>query len=121
LGQKKVLLCIDDERVGLRVRKLILEKNGYSVITAEDGEQGLELFKTQQVDAVVLDFFMPGQDGGEVAKQMKAMRPNVPIILLSAFYSLPEGATEGVDAFLTKGDSPEKLLRKISELLKVAP
>lgn len=117
MQQKKVLLCIDDEATGLRIRKLILEKHGYTVLTAEEGARGLELFNKEAIDAVVIDYFMPGMDGGNIAKVMKSRRPNVPIILLSAFYSLPEGATEAVDAFLTKGDSPEKLLKKISELL----
>ncbi len=117
MGQKKLLLCVDDESVGLRVRKLILEKNGYSVVTAEDGQQGLKVFREQEIDAVILDYFMPGEDGGVIARQMKSAKPEVPIILLSAFYSLPEGATESVDAFLTKGDSPDKLLTKVSELL----
>jgi CheY-like chemotaxis protein len=114
---KKVLLCIDDETVGLRVRKLILEKNGYQVLTAEEGEAGLAIFGRESVDAVVLDYFMPGMNGGAIAKVMKGIKPDVPIVLLSAFYALPEGATEGVDAFLTKGDSPEILLKKIGELL----
>lgn len=117
MGHKKVLLCIDDESTGLRIRKMILERSGYDVLTAEAGEDGLSVFERESIDAVVVDFFMPGMDGGAVAKEMKRRKPNVPIILLSAFYSLPEGATAAVDAFLTKGDSPEILLKKLTELL----
>jgi CheY-like chemotaxis protein len=117
LDRKKSLLCIDDESTGLRVRKLILERSGYHVFTAEAGEAGLIVFDRENIDAVIVDFFMPGMDGGAVAKAMKLRKPKIPIILLSAFYSLPDGATEAVDAFLTKGDSPEILLAKLTDLL----
>lgn len=117
MGRKKVLLCIDDESTGLRIRKLILERNGYQVFTAAAGEEGLGLFDREPIDAVIIDFFMPGMDGGTVAKVMKGKNPNIPIILLSAFYSLPGGATDAADAFLTKGDSPEVLLAKLTDLL----
>lgn len=114
---KKILLCVDDETTGLNIRKVILERNGYAVLTAPDGLKGLELFNREPVDAVIIDFFMPGMDGGEVASQMKRQKPEIPIVLLSAFYSLPEGATNAVDAFITKGNSPEVLLLKLSELM----
>lgn len=114
---KKILLCVDDETTGLSIRKVILEKNGYAVLTAPDGPKGLELFNRERVDAVIIDFYMPGMDGGEVASQMKRQKPDIPIVLLSAFYSLPEGATSAVDAFITKGNSPEVLLLKLSELM----
>lgn len=114
---KKILLCVDDETTGLNIRKVILERNGYAVLTAPDGPKGLEVFSRERVDAVIIDFFMPGMDGGEVASQMKRQRPEIPIVLLSAFYSLPEGATNAVDAFITKGNSPEVLLLKLSELM----
>lgn len=118
---KKVLLCVDDEATGLKIRKMILERNGYVVLTASDGAGGLELFDREPVDAVVLDYYMPGMDGGKVADEMKRRKPQVPIVLLSAFYSLPDGATDAVDAFLTKGDSPDVLLQKLSQLVPAIP
>ena len=118
---KKILLCVDDETTGLNIRKVILERNGYAVLTAPDGPSGLEIFENEPVDAVVIDFYMPGMDGGQVALKMKATKPQVPIVLLSAFYSLPDGATSAVDAFITKGNSPEVLLTKLSELMPGSP
>lgn len=114
---KKILLCIDDEAVGLKIRKLILERSGYDVLTAEDGISGLEVFRNNKIDAVVIDYYMPRMDGGRVAEQMKTMHPEVPIVLLSAYVSLPEHSLAHVDAFITKGDSPEILLSKIKELI----
>lgn len=115
---KKILLCVDDEVTGLKIRKIILERNGYTVLTAPDGPEGLTIFEREHVDAVVLDYYMPGMNGGKLAEEMKRRKPEIPIVLLSAFYSLPEGATGAVDAFITKGESPEKLLQKLQELVQ---
>ena len=112
------LLCVDDERAGLQVRRLILERQGYSVLTAESGPAGLELFSEQDVHGVVLDYYMPQMLGGEVARAMKKLKPQVPIIMLSAYISLPPEALAAVDAYIVKGDSPQALIDKLKELLK---
>ncbi len=114
---KKKLLCVDDEVLGLKVRKLLLEQYGYEVLTAAEPAEGLTLFRANPVDAVVLDYYMPGMDGGKLAAEMKKAKPAVPIILLSAYITLPESALSAVDAFITKGGSPEVLLGKIDELV----
>ncbi len=114
---QKTLLCVDDETVGLQVRQIILEKQGYRVLTATAGVDGLNVFNEQDVDAVVLDYYMPGMNGGSVATAMKRTKPDVPIILLSAYLALPDSVMETVDAFIVKGDSPEVLLAKIAELV----
>ena len=116
-GKKKILLCIDDEATGLMIRKMILERSGYSVLTAQDGPEGLDLFRSEAVDAVVVDYYMPKMDGGTVASTMKKLRPTVPIVMLSAYLNLPEGSLSAVDAFITKGQSPEILLEKLQAIL----
>ena len=113
---KKTLLCVDDEVVGLQLRKTILERQGYQVLTANAGAEGLDLFQGNHVDAVVLDYYMPGMNGGAVASAMRKTKPSVPIILLSAYLSLPPEEVALADAFIVKGDSPEVLLGKIAEL-----
>lgn len=115
---KKRLLCVDDETLGLTVRKLVLERHGYDVLTAAEPAEGLTIFHSNTIDAVVLDYYMPGMDGGQVAAEMKKAKPNVPIILLSAYVSLPDSALSSVDAFITKGGSPEVLLGKLQELVR---
>jgi CheY-like chemotaxis protein len=116
LGPKTVL-CVDDEKVGLRVRKILLEGHGFKVLTASSGLQGLDLFDGNDVDLVVLDFYMPGLDGGQVAAEMRRRRPQVPIIFLSAYFSLPPAALELANAFITKGDPPDVLIQKIEQLV----
>jgi CheY-like chemotaxis protein len=112
-----LVLCVDDEAVGLHVRKILLERAGYQVLTAEDGRSGIELFASQPVDAVVLDYAMPGMHGGEVAKQMRLTKPHVPILLLSAYVGLPEEVSSLVDIYMTKGEGAPALLLKLSNLL----
>lgn len=111
------VLCVDDEKIGLRVRKMMLESHGFRVLTATDGQQGLALFGENQVDVVVLDYYMPGLNGGQVAAELRRLRPGVPIIFLSAYFSLPAPALELSNAFITKGDPPEVLIEKIEQLV----
>jgi CheY-like chemotaxis protein len=118
-SKSHLILCVDDEVVGLRVRKILLERAGYRVLTAEDGSSGIELFATQPIDAVVLDYSMPGMHGGEVARQMRRAKPSVPILLLSAYVGLPEEVRSLVDIYMTKGEGAPALLAKLSNLLSV--
>src|SRR5580698_3961462 len=115
LGPKTVL-CVDDEAIGLRVRKILLEGHGFKVLTASSGQQGLTIFDENKVDLVVLDYYMPGMNGGDVAAEMRRRRPAVPIIFLSAYFSLPPAALEFANAFITKGDPPDVLIEKIQQL-----
>lgn len=113
----RTVLCVDDERIGLRVRKIMLESRGYIVLTANDGAEGLKVFEQNQVDVVILDYYMPGLNGGDVASEMRRRRPGVPIVFLSAYFSLPPEALELADAFITKGDPPDVLIEKIRHLV----
>ncbi len=113
----KTVLCVDDEKIGLRVRKILLENHGFKVLTANSGEQGLSLFDEQSIDLVVLDYYMPGLNGGDVAAEMRRRRPEVPIVFLSAYFSLPAAALELANGFITKGDPPNVLIDKIEQLI----
>jgi CheY-like chemotaxis protein len=111
-----VVLCVDDEVVGLQVRKLILERSGYKVLTALDGPTGLTIFNDNLIDAVVLDYSMPGMHGGEVAAKMRAIKPEVPILLLSAYMGLPSEVTDLVNIYMTKGEGAPALLQRLKDL-----
>jgi len=113
----KTVLCVDDEQIGLRVRKIMLEGHGFKVLTAMSGEQALALLATQHVDLVVLDYYMPGMNGGDVALEVRRRWPGIPIIFLSAYFSLPPSALELANAFITKGDPPDVLIDKIEQLV----
>jgi CheY-like chemotaxis protein len=114
---QQLVLCIDDEKVGLQVRKLLLERSGYAVLTAPDGPAGIDVFRQNPIDAVVLDFAMPGMDGGQVAAAMRELKPAVPILLLSAYLGLSPEITRLVDVYMTKGEGAPALLDKLRSIL----
>ncbi len=115
-----LILCIDDGRVALRVRKLLLAHAGYDVLTADSGEYGLELFKRHRVQLVVADHFLSGKTGTELAKEMKELKPEVPILIISGAFDRPLGL-EFADGFLTKCQPPDVLLNTIARLLAKSP
>jgi DNA-binding response OmpR family regulator len=112
-----LILCIDDEALGLQIRRAVLERAGYRVITAMDGTTGLGIFADTPVDAVVLDYFMPSMNGAAVAIEMRRLRPEIPILLLSAHIDLPPDVMRLADCTILKGDSPDTLLAKVREVL----
>ncbi|HTX41472.1 MAG TPA: response regulator [Acidobacteriaceae bacterium] len=115
-----IILCIDDEALGLQIRRTVLERAGFRVLTATDGLTGLSLFRTEIVDGVVLDYYMPEMDGGAVAQAMRRERPHVPIMLLSAYINLPAEVVALADVTLLKGEGPLQLLSKLRLMLATA-
>ena len=112
----RVILSVDDEPGILVSRQLILESEGYEVLSASDGEQALRMFAEQPVDLVLLDYVMPGIDGGMVAKEIKNHTPRVPVVIISAS-PVEEQSLRCVDCFISKGDGPALLIAKIKQLL----
>ena len=117
----KTILCVDDHWIELIGRKMFLESHGYRVLEATGGAEGLELFRTHLVDAVVLDYQMPGMNGDVVAARMKRMKSHIPIMLLSAYGPLPGSKLESVDTFLIKSQEPKVLLSTLHDLLYSRP
>jgi len=113
-----LLLCVDDEINGLQLRKIILESSGYRVLIAASGPEGLRLFQENPVELVVLDFLMPEMKGDEVADRMRQLKPQVPIVMLSAYYDLPPRVDLLVDARVVKGESTQNLLDTVAKLLQ---
>jgi len=112
------ILCIDDEHTGLLVRKLMLETNGYQVLVAQTGEEGLAMLASSSVDMVILDYQMPEMDGAAVATQIRQRWPSVPILLLSGYpEQIPPAALELVQCTVTKGGPPEKFLLTVDRTL----
>ena len=111
-----VLLCIDDDEEMLDCEKAYLETFGYTVLTASSGARGLELACVHPVDVVIVDYFMPEMDGQEFSLEMRQLRPQAPIIMLSAAADVPTRALKLVDAFIAKADLADALLPAISQL-----
>ena len=119
---RATILLIDDEAAGLLPRKLLLESAGYRVIDAQSGAQGLQIFQSEQVDAVILDYWMSGMKGTAVAWELKRINPAVPIIVLSGMSDLPGEASGTVDQWIVKGSTrAEQLLDSVAALLDRRP
>src|SRR5579863_2723836 len=111
-----VVLCIDDNQDVLECEREFLETFGYTVLTASSSGQGLELASTQSVDVVILDYFMPAMNGQAVAMEMRRLRPQAPIILLTEGLGVPEPALDLVDALVAKDRLASQLLPTIAHL-----
>ena len=97
-----VVLCIDDNRDVLECERAFLESFGYTVLTASSGGKGLEMASIHSVDVVILDYFMLAMTGQEVAMEMRRLRPQAPIILLTEGLGVPEQTLNLVDALVAK-------------------
>ena len=114
---KSKILCVDDDLTGLVIRALVLERYGYEVLTATDGEQALKMFRDHQVDAVLMDYYMPMVDGAYVARAMRHMKPEVPIVMISAANVLPSEALKDSDGFVFKGTPPTEVTDLLNKVI----
>jgi CheY-like chemotaxis protein len=109
--RKRTILFVDDEPDMLLARRLMFEFMGYSVLTADSGKEALELLRLNAVDAIVVDYMMPGMDGEETA----------PIILSSGFLSVPQRVLDTVNASVSKSMRQEILFEVLEQQLALLP
>ena len=81
----ETILLVDDEKELLRVNSRLLTTLGYQVLSAESGQEALDLLHNHDVDLVVLDMLMPGMDGVETLRRIRQIRPDQKVVILSAF------------------------------------
>lgn len=116
MPQKIIILCVDDEENALILRRLVLEKSGFEVLTASSAREAQEVLATRSVDLILSDQLMPGITGTELARTVKAMYPQIPFVLVSGVNEMPEGI-ELTDMFISKLEGPVILIQKITELM----
>jgi DNA-binding response OmpR family regulator len=122
MADASTILLVDDEDAVRRVLTFPLERDGYHVVQAADGEEALERFGDQAVDLVVLDIMLPRLDGLEVCKQLRA-RSSVPIIMLTARDDELDkvlGLELGADDYITKPFSIREFRSRVRALLRRA-
>jgi CheY-like chemotaxis protein len=115
-GQNSLILSVHADFAALFSRYRLLSAAGYGVLSAADRDDALELFSSNPVDLVVLEYALPMMDGGLVAGAMKELKPKVPIVLVSG-YEVPEGSLDFVDLLVRESDGPTVLLDAIRQLL----
>jgi DNA-binding response OmpR family regulator len=114
------LMAVDDDPTLLRFLTQYLERDGFEVITAEDGPTALKLFYEQRPELLILDIMMPGMDGWELSARIRELA-NVPIILLTAKSTESDklrGFRLGVDDFVVKPFSLAELAARVRAVLK---
>ncbi len=114
------VLVIDDDTTITEVVSLLLKSHGFEAITANDGETGTRMVREHRPDLVVLDLTMPGMDGWEVCRRVRAFS-SVPILILSAVADqalISQARQAGADAHLVKPAPGELLVGQIHTLLK---
>ncbi len=116
----KVLLCEDDENLGMLLREY-LQAKGYSTVLSTDGEAGYKEFMKEKFDICVLDVMMPKKDGFALAQDIRQANPEVPIIFLTAKTlkeDILEGFKIGADDYITKPFSMEELVFRMEAILR---
>lgn len=119
----KTILAVDDEEHILELLAYNLERDGYRVIKAESGERALEILGSEKIDIVLLDWMLPGMDGIEVLRRIRADKNshNIPVIFLTAKgdeISKVVGLEVGSDDYLVKPFGIHELLARIKAVLR---
>jgi CheY-like chemotaxis protein len=117
---KPLVLCVDDDEGILNLTREGLECMGYRVLTANSGEAALQTFAASPVDAVVLDYEMPGMNGSEVARQMVLIKPHVPKLLCSGKTGISGEETRAFQGYCAKPVGLFALVSKIGAMTSFA-
>ncbi len=119
----KKILAVDDEKHIVRLVQVNLERQGYEVVTANDGREALEKVESEHPDLVVLDVMMPYMDGFEVLQNLRrnSSTRDIPVIMLTAKAQDADvfrGWQSGVDCYLTKPFNPMELISFVKRIFK---
>lgn len=124
MEKRQRIVVIDDNENDLQVTRRFLERRGYDAVPASSGEEGLRLAETLRPDALVVDYRMPGMDGFEVTRRIKAdpQLHTIPVLMLTGSDSaehVVQGLGAGADDFVTKGADIEILVARLRALLRM--
>lgn len=103
------ILVVDDDENNLLLTKLELRDESWQVITASNGEESMGLFESEKPDMVIVDVMMPGIDGLTLLKNMKVIRPEIPIAIFTGYDRTALTVPDEADAFMIKSSSYKKL------------
>jgi CheY-like chemotaxis protein len=112
---RPLILCIEDDAVYLTLRKAVLEREGYAVIGVTTADDALKTLKETPVCATIADHMLQGTTGTDLAREMKAIKPDVPVILFSG--TIP-GSLKNVDVYVNKGEPTVELLKVVRNVIE---
>lgn len=116
-----LVLLVDDEPAIIQLSQMYLEREGFRTVAARDGNAALEAVTRDQPDLVVLDVMLPGENGFEVCRRLRARGDSVPIIMLTARDEDIDkilGLELGADDYLTKPFNPRELVARVKSILR---
>ena len=117
----RTILVVDDEPSISTLLQFNLQQAGYSVLSAEDGKQALDIALNEPLDLIILDLMLPGMDGMDVCKHLRQEKINVPIIMLTAKdeeFDKILGLELGADDYMTKPFSPREVVARVKAILR---
>ncbi|MBZ5688517.1 MAG: response regulator [Acidobacteriia bacterium] len=117
MAANATLLCIHRDPAQLA----LLRENGYELLTATNVSEGLRLLESRPVDLIVLEYHLGLMDGDVVAAEIKKVKPQLPIVMLTDHLDLPDGALKSADALVTKSDGAHFLWATVHFVLNVKP
>ena len=117
MAQGSTLLCIHRNPSALEY----LQEKGYRLLTAANGHEGLRVFRSRPVDAIVLEYQLGLLDGAVIADEIRQVRPKLPIVMLADNTELPDGALQSVDALVPRSDPPHFLWAAVHFVLNAKP
>jgi len=112
---KPLILCIEDDPVYLMLRKKVLERAGYNVIGVTSTRDALKVLRETPVCATIADHMLHGISGTELAKKMKRIKPDIPIILFSG--AVPE-RLQNIDVYVNKGEPLAEFLKVVHSVVE---
>ena len=114
-SSRQTILCVEDNQAYLRLRKAVLEREGYLVLTATTGKEALAILRQERICLVLSDHMLRGTTGVALAGRLKKLKPHVPVVLYSG--QVPD-AMENVDCFISKDETVASFLSIIGGLVK---
>ena len=121
-NETETVLLVDDEEIVIGVGKQMLEKLGFSVLTAANGKEAIDIYRNNKdrIGLVVMDMIMPGMGAGDTCEQLQAIDPGIKVLLFSGFgvdQQTSEVLKRGCKGFIQKPFNMQVLSEKIGEIL----
>lgn len=122
--ERKKILVVDDDKKNRYLVSFLLEKEGFEVVIATNGLEGIEAAKKQQVDLIIMDIKMPKMDGHEATRRIRRLKKykSIPILALTSYAMLKDkekAMKAGCTGYISKPITPETFTEEIKKLLEV--